>query len=301
MTPQLKRQLASVYPRLLAMSREAEKRGLQNTPRVQETMKFARMQVLTSELQRRINEEAGQISDADIAAHYQKDLVSFQQYSLERLYIPRYKQAVDDAEPNDKDKKDDEAAAKEAEERAKAKQEQGEQDMSKLAETLHARAEKGEDFIQLQKEAFEAAGTKVASPTVAMPSVRRAGLPPGHVAVFDLKPGEISAVISDAGGHYVYKMVSKEQLKLDDPKVKDEIRNALQNERMRAAMEKLQNSFHTETNEAYFGPPTPAGMRQPPTPHSLARPRPGMQAQPEVQPAPAQQPPAAQPPPSQPN
>ena len=165
--------------------------------------------------------------------------------------------------------------------------------MSKLAESLRARAAAGEDFAKLQKEAFTAAGTKVESPTVSMPKVRRTGLPPAHAAVFDLKPGEVSAVLSDSGGHYVYKVVSKEQLPLDQ--VKEEIRGTLRTQRVRDAMDKVQNSFKTETNEAYFGPAGPGGMRQ--SPPRIPRPTaPGAPGQ-----RPAQQPPAAQPPASKPD
>ena len=41
----------------------------------------------------------------------------------------------------------------------------------------------------------------------------------------DLKPGEVSEVISDPSGNYIYKMISKETLPLDS--VKTEIRNQL--------------------------------------------------------------------------
>ena len=76
--------------------------------------------------------------------------------------------------------------------------------------------------------------------------------------------------------------ISKAELPLDQ--VKNEIHNKLQNDRMRELMDKLNNSFKSETNEAYFGPPTasvpPAHMPRPP--------RPGM--------APPQTPPPGQPP-----
>jgi PPIC-type PPIASE domain len=299
MTPQLKRQLASVYPRLLVMSQEAEKHGLQNSPQYKETMKFARMQILTNELQRSIQEEADKVPQQDITDYYKKNPEAYEQYSLERLYVPRMKQAAEEAEASEKKDSEKEPEKETAEqekakqEQEKVKQEQGEQEMSKLAESLRARAAGGEDFTKLQKEAFAAAGMKVESPTVSMPKVRRTGLPPAHAAVFDLKPGEVSAVLSDSGGHYVYKVVSKEQLPLDQ--VKEEIRGALRTQRVRDAMDKVQNSFKTETNEAYFGPAGPGGMRQPPPriPHPTA---PGAQGQP-----PAQQPPSAQPPASKPD
>ena len=299
MTPQLKRQLASVYPRLLVMSQEAEKHGLQNSPQYKETMKFARMQILTQALQRSIQEEADKVPPQDITDYYKKHPEAYEQYSLERLYVPRMKQAAEEAEANEKKDNEKEPEKETAEqekakqEQEKAKQEQGEQEMSKLAESLRARAAAGEDSAKLQKEAFTAAGMKVESPTVSMPKVRRTGLPPAHAAVFDLKPGEVSAVLSDSGGHYVYKVVSREQLPLDQ--VKEEIRGTLRTERVRAAMEKVQNSFKTETNEAYFGPEGSGGMHQPPprVPHPTA---PGAQGQP-----PAQQPPPAQAPASKPD
>jgi hypothetical protein len=299
MTPQLKRQLASVYPRLLVMSQEAEKHGLQNSPQYKETMKFARMQILSNELQRSIQEEADKVPPQDITDYYKKNPEAYEQYSLERLYVPRMKQAAEDAEANEKKDNEKEPEKETAEqekakqEQEKAKQEQGEQEMSKLAESLRARAAAGEDFANLQKEAFAAAGMKVESPTVSMPKVRRTGLPPAHAAVFDLKPGDVSAVLSDPGGHYLYKVLSKEQLPLDQ--VREEIRGTLRTQRVREAMEKVQNSFKTETNESYFGPAGPEGMRQPPprVPHPTA---PGAQGQP-----PAQQPTSAPPPSSKPD
>jgi hypothetical protein len=274
------------------MSEEAEKQGLQNSPQYKESMKFYRMQILTQQLQRSIQEEADKVPQQDITDYYKKNPEAYEQYSLERLYVPRTKQAAEEAEANEK-KDSEKEPEKETAEQEKAKQEQGEQEMSKLAESLRARAAAGEDFAKLQKEAFSAAGMKVESPTVSMPKVRRTGLPPAHAAVFDLKPGEVSVVLSDSGGHYVYKVVSKEQLALDQ--VKEEIRGTLRTQRVRDAMDKVQNSFKTETNEAYFGPAGPGGMRQPPPriPHPTA---PGAQGQP-----PAQQPPPAQPPASKPD
>ena len=58
-TPQLKKQLAGVLPRLIAMSNEARKKGLDKTPQYQETLKFAKMQILANGLQRNVQEEAG--------------------------------------------------------------------------------------------------------------------------------------------------------------------------------------------------------------------------------------------------
>ena len=309
-TPQLKRQLEQALPRFIAMSEAAKAKGLDKSPRFVETLKIAKMQILTTELQRTVQEESDKVPATEVAAYYKKNPEAYEQYSLDRLFIPRYKQAAADEKEESKEPEkltDEQQKAKEAAD--KARQEQGEQEMNKLADAVRARGAAGEDFAKLQKEAFEAAGTKVENPTVNLPKVRRTGLPPAHAAVFDLKAGEVSAVISDNGGHYVYKVVSKETLPLDQ--VKEEIHNKLKSEHMKETMDKYTNSFQSVPNEAYFGPAAPAGpagMRQAPPPHmqhpQMAPPPAQPQAQPQSPPPaanPPAQPPAAQAPPSKPN
>ncbi|HEV2469477.1 MAG TPA: peptidyl-prolyl cis-trans isomerase [Candidatus Sulfotelmatobacter sp.] len=271
-TPQLKRQLAGLLPRLIAMSDAAKKQGIDKTPQYAESLKFVKMQVLANDLQRKIQKQAADVRPAEIEKYYKDNPEAYEQYTLERLFVPRTKQVDNElkAEDEEKDQKmtDDEKKAKEAADKAKA--EEAEQSMTKLAGDLRDRAAKGEDFAKLQKEAFEAAGMKIESPTVNLPNLRRTGLPPTHASVFDLKVGEVSQVISDAGGHYIYKIVSKSEMPFDQ--AKNEIHNKLQNDRMRDMMEKVNNSFKAETNEAYFGP---GGAGPLPPPH-MPRPRPGM-------------------------
>ena len=294
MTPQLKKQLASVLPRLIAMSNAAEKKGLDKSPRFAETMKFAKMQILTNELQRSIQEEAAKVPSEDIEKYYKDHPDTFEQFNLDRLFVPRTKQETEAKEDEDQDKgeKLSEEAEKAKEAAEKAKADEAEQSMAKLAESLRARAAAGEDFPKLQKEAFDAAGMKIESPTVNLPKVRRTGLPPAHAAIFELKQGEVSQVINDSGGHYVYKVISKETLPLDQ--VKDEIHSKLQNDRTREMMDKVNGSFKTVTNEMYFGPGGPS-MPPPRIPNPRMVPSP---TTPQAQP---QAPPQAQPPAAKPN
>lgn len=278
-TPQMKKQLAGILPRIMAMSKEAEKQGLENTPQYKERMKFTRMQLLAQQLQQKLQDEAAKISDADVDQYYKAHPQEFEQYSLDRLFVPRMKQMMEpEAKTGEQDEKNKEAAEK-------AKQDEGEKAMTKLAEDLRARAASGEDFLKLQKEAFEAAGMKIESPTVTLPNVRRSGLPPAHAAVFNLKPGEVSQVLSDSGGHYIYKMTSKTEMPLEQGKA--EIHTRMQNERMKEEMEKLNNSFKVKTNETYFG----EGGANPMAPRSM---RPGPGAPPAGRSGAAQNPPSAQ-------
>jgi len=287
-TPQLKRQLAGVLPRLIALSDAAKKQGLDKSPQFAETLKFVKMQVLSNELQRKIQKESSEVPDAEVEKYYKENPQAYEQYSLERIFVPRTKQAENEVKMEDeKEEKqtDEQKKAKEAAEKAKA--DEAEQSMTKLAEESRGKAASGEDFTKIQKAAYEVAGMKVESPNVNLPSVRRTGLPPAHAAVLDLKPGEVSSVISDSGGHYIYKIVSKSEMPLDQ--VKTEIHNKLQNDRMRERMDKLNNSFKPELNEAYFGPNPGSNP-----PMHMPRPRPGMA--PAPQPGPQQAPPPAQPP-----
>lgn len=260
-TPQLKRQLEQALPRFMAMSDIAKKQGLENDPHVVQTLKIAKMQILTQELQRKAQEKADQVPATEVEKYYKDNPEAYEQFSLDRLFIPRYKTLAQDEKTEDRDdakdekQTDEQQKAKEAEE--KEKQEKGEQELNKLADELRDRAAKGEDFTKLQKDAFEAAGTKVENPTVNLPKVRRTGLPPAHSAVFDLKVGDVSQVISDNGGHYIYKVVSKDELPLDQ--VKDEIHNKLKSERLKESMDKYNASYTVEPNEDYFGPPQPQG------------------------------------------
>lgn len=259
--PQVKRQLANVLPRDLALSEAAKKKGLENSAQYAQMLKFAKMSILASLMQRQIQQDAAKVSDAEIQAYYSQHADTFEQFTVERLFVPRNRQMQPNSREEDKNEKltEDQQKAKQEEEKAKAAE--GEQAMTKLAEDLQTRAAAGEDFTKLQKEAFDAAGMKIDAPTVTLPKVRRTGLPAAHAAVFDLKVGQVSQVINDAGGHYIYKLTAKDQLPLDQ--VKEEIHSKLQNDRTREMMEKINGSYKVETNEAYFGPGGPGMMPGP--------------------------------------
>jgi hypothetical protein len=278
---QQKRTLANQLPSAIAMSETAKKKGLDKTEGYTETLKFVKMRILAQKMQDSVREDADKVPDAKIETYYKDNPEAYEQFSLDRLFIPKNKQATaeekEEAKNETKENEkltDEQQKAKEAAD--KAKQEKGEQEMTALAETLRQRAVGGEDFIKLQKDAFEAAGTKVDNPTVNLPKVRRTGLPPAHASVFDLKVSEVSAVISDNGGHYIYKVVSKEVLPLDQ--VKEEIHTKLKGEQLKSMMDKYTNSYQAVTNEVYFGPAPPPGparrprMTPPGAPQGAAQP-----------------------------
>jgi len=269
MSPAMRRQLATAYARMLAMSSAAEKRGLDKQPHFDEAMHFARMQILSQELSKALQAEAAKVSDEDIQDYYQKNGPNFEQATFIRIFIPRTKRVVTPPAPPRKPGTKTGATAAAAKPAAKApakevspeeQQKAGEEAMKKEAKLLHARAVKGEDPDKLQKDAFVAAGLLGNPPPTKMEKVRRPSLPANQQSVMDLKPGEVSEVISDASGNYIYKMVSKQAMPLDS--VKTEIRNQLSSQRFRDAMQRFQNN--AELNDAYFGPTRNPAMPLPP-------------------------------------
>jgi hypothetical protein len=270
MSPAIRRQLAAAFSRMLRMSSAAEKRGLDKGPKFEEKMNFARMQVLSGELSSALQEDSRKVTDSDIEDYYKKNEPSYEQATFARIFVPRAKQVVN---PVVKPKVGTKAGAKVSAKTStnqpptEAQKKASEEAMTKLAASLRARAAKGEDADKLQKEAYVAAGLPGNAPSTKMEKVRRTTLPANHQAVMDLKPGEVSEVISDPNsGHYIYKLVSKETLSVDA--VKQEIRNTISSQRYRDSMQNFQGNV--DLNDAYFGPtrnpampPLPRGAKPP--------------------------------------
>jgi len=270
MSPAVRRQLATAYSRMLRMSTAAEKRGLDKAPKFEEKMNFARMQVLSGELSSTLQEDSRNVTDGDIDDYYKKNEASYEQATFARIFVPRTKQIVN---PVIRPKAGTKAGAKASttartnQPPTEAQKKASEEAMTKLAAGLRARAAKGEDADTLQKEAYAAAGLPGNAPSTKMEKVRRTTLPANHQVVMDLKPGDVSEVISDPNsGHYIYKLVSKETLSVDT--VKAEIRSTISSQRYRDSMQGFQGNV--DLNDAYFGPtrnpampPLPRGAKPP--------------------------------------
>jgi hypothetical protein len=255
--PAMRRNLATNYAHAVMMSTAAARKGLDKTPSFDEMMALSRMQILARALDRNLHEEAGKISDSDLEKYYNDNKNNYDQATVLRIFVPRTKQNM--APPPAVNKAGVKLTDKEKQAAMDAREKAGEAAMKKLADSLQPRAAKGEDFDKLEKEAYLAAGLKQTPPTTKMEKVRRNALPQAHSAAFDLKPGEVSPVYSDAGGHTIYKMVSKQTPPLDA--VKTEIHNTIAGKRFGDAMKAYQSGDSMDLSEAYFGParnPNPA-------------------------------------------
>jgi MFS family permease len=109
--------------------------------------------------------------------------------------------------------------------------------------------EEGPRNYWLQDEAIAASEMKGKPPTK-LGKIRRTSLPPDQAAVFNLKPGETSQLISTPNGYLVYKVGEKDTLPLDH--VRAEIVSTLQSQRMQDSVQAIQKSATPELNPKYF-------------------------------------------------
>jgi PPIC-type PPIASE domain len=277
MNPAMKRRLADLYPKMLVMAHEARKRGLENDAKYKEVLQFAKLQILSQELSKSLKEESEKISDAEIQKYYKDNASAFEQADMKRLFIPKDKQSESgeneggDADqagaqansPNSQKPDQQNAAAqakpgdlKKVDEEAKKKAD--EDALKKEAETLHTRAAAGEDFDKLQKEAFDAADIKGNPPSTSVGKLTPNEIPVSQRAVLDLKAGQVSDIITEANGYYIYKVVSKDTKPLEQ--ARDQIRATLAQQKMQDTVQKIQDSAKTNLNEEYFATAAPPGM-----------------------------------------
>ncbi len=220
--PEAKRQLAIQYSRLLLFGGMAEKQGLQNTSEGKELLHFLRLQALTEEFSRALQEKSAPTAQ-EVQSFYEHNPERYTEWDLQRIVIPL---------------------------RAGENQARKEE-LRKLADGFRQRASRGGDFNALQREAYEKAGMTdpPAAKLVLMPG---ALLPEGHSAVYRLKPGELSQVIEDATGFFIYKLDSSNLVSLD--KNKADIEQFLAGQRAQETIRKVMESNQVHLNTNYFEP-----------------------------------------------
>ncbi|MGA8212732.1 MAG: peptidylprolyl isomerase [Candidatus Sulfotelmatobacter sp.] len=230
-----RRQLAESYPRLLLFANKARELGLDQDPRFAEAMRFASIQLLTQRLNRYFEEQASRISDSDVEKYYKGNTIKFEREELLRIFVPKQTR---------------QAQTTVSRERSSAAVDSP---MLTVAEKIQTRAAAGDDFEQLQKEAFEAAGISSGSPHVSTGKIAAVGLPLNHQKVFEMEPGQVSELIADPSGYYIYKVVSKQMVPL--AQVSKEIRKRMASQRVQDAAAALANSIKSELDPMYFGSP----------------------------------------------
>lgn len=225
----LRRQFAINYARLIAATAVAQQKHLEKDPevirQVQTQEKVARMQVLAHALYQQIQKEAEDVPTSDIQKYYEDHLSGFDEGEVLRLSLPRVA-PTKDGRPLD-------------ESAIKAK-----------ADELRERAVAGEDFEQLQRDAYTSFGIIGTAPPTKLNMVRRTNLPPDEGKVFDLQAGEVSPVLDSLGSLVVLKLVSKQSVPAADAEV--EIKSLLQRARMQQELETATKTVKAQFNLQYL-------------------------------------------------
>jgi hypothetical protein len=253
--PDARPQFAIKYARLLAASGVARREHLEKDPAVahelEAQLKLARMQVLANTLYHQMQEQADNVPMSQIQKYYTDHQADFDQGEVWRLYVPR-SIAGTSGQPLD-------ASA------IKAK-----------ADELRERAAAGEDFDQLQREAYKNLGINVAPPLTKLNMVRRTSLPQDEAKVFDLHVGELSPILESGGALVILKLESKQSIPFES--AGPEIKSILQRDRLQQEFQSAANNVKAQFNLKYLDMPTAPELF---TPSALAQPgaKPGTESE----------------------
>jgi hypothetical protein len=265
--PEVRRRFATQYAKLLTLADAARELGLENDPKVQQILTFARNQILAESLNQHYVEKYAHPSDAEIQTYYDQNKKKYLEATLQRIIVPLHQVTADTPKPDPDERK-------------------------ALAEKLRTRWVAGEDPVKLETEAMDTANVKTTPPDVNVGARRPGSLPEAHEAVFDMKAGDISPVYADPAAFYIYKVVSIRQIPLDE--VKTQISQTVQRQMFSDKIAAIQKEVTPVLNDAYFGPETapsiPQTILHPTGPRSGVPPAPG--APPAAPPAPPSNPPA---------
>lgn len=238
--PDIKKRVADTYASLLTMAKEGDKLGADKDPSFQEQLEIIKLQLKAQWLQRKIDAEASNISDADLKGYYDSNGSAYEEATLDRVFVPKTPQPRSNT-----------TAAGGLSNLTPAV------DPQQLAQDARERLQKGDDPAKVQADVFQQQKSPATPPQTKREHVRRGTtLPPTEEPkIFALKPGEVSDVISDAIGYSVYKMGEKKQMPFDA--VKNDIKTVLVTQRMKDRLTAITNSTKTELNPDYFGASQP--------------------------------------------
>jgi hypothetical protein len=246
--------LAMSYVHALVKEQKALDMGLDKRPDFANRMEVHQMLVSQVTLDEALNRQAwDEVSDKEIEDYYRNNPAEFVQVDAERIFVPWF-------EPDDDPNKKFTEAEKQERDR------EWQRALKEEAYKLHSRALAGEDFLDLQKEAykFTDVSSDVKRMNITLSRTRRLMLTPALMPLMDLEPGQISAVLVEDNGYYIFKATKKVSMPFDD-RVRKEIHTKFRDERVKKDKADIERLAVTSTtyNESYFGPLLPPPTKTP--------------------------------------
>jgi hypothetical protein len=185
--------------------------------------------VLAKAFYHQIEEQATNVPDSEIQKFYMEHKANFEQGEVRRLAIPR-STLTNPLQPVDG------------------------HDVKVKMDELVARAARGEDFDQVQQEAYIMFGITAAPPPTKPRMARRASLRPTEATVFDLKVGEVTQVLNSPDAFVILKLESKRFVPIGQ--AQSEFKPFLQQRRKTEALQSDSKNVTAKFNLAYVGTAT---------------------------------------------
>jgi len=221
--------LAVDYARTLAFSGLAEQQGLEKNPvlakEIDAQVKLLRMRLLASAYMQNVQRQTTPVTEAEIKTYYDTHRDLYDQVQVRRVSVPF---AVPTASGRPLDHAE-----------VKAEMEQ-----------LRTRAVAGEDLNQLLLDAYKHLHIQATPPPVNSVAWRRNSVQGPEASAFDLKPGELSAVLDLPASFAVLKVDSKDPVAMET--VRQEIEAGLRRDRTQGDLSKLGKKVKTDFNLQYL-------------------------------------------------
>jgi hypothetical protein len=222
--------MAIQYARTVAYAGLAEQQGLEKNPALAKELEFqlklTRMRVLANAFTQILQGGQTGIAEAEIKKYYDAHKDRYEQVQVRRLAVPA-SVPTESGHPLER-------AVVQAE-----------------MEELRTRAVAGEDFNQLQQDAFKHLHIQAPPPPVGLSTLRRGSVQGDEAKTIDLNPGDVSAVLDLPAAMAIVKVETKELVPIDS--VRQEIEYALRRDHMQDATEKLTKKISAQFNLQYLG------------------------------------------------
>ena len=228
-----KRQFAERLVQLKVLSKEAEKRNLDQQPTVKQQLAFDRQNVLAGALYTEMVKSA-KVDDESARKYYNDHKADFEQAKGRHILI-RFKGSQVPLRAGEKELTDEEALAK--------------------AQDLRKKLQAGGDFAALAKAESDDAGSGANGGDLG--TFKHGQLVPAfEQAAFALPAGQVSEPVKTQFGYHIIKVDEKQTKSFEE--AKPEITQKLGPEIAKKELDDLRKKSAVTFDDAYFGPAAPA-------------------------------------------
>ena len=230
-----KRAFAERIVELKVLSQEAEKRKVDQEPKIKQEIAFQRDNLLAQAMFENLQSSV-KVDDAAVEKYYNEHKGEFEVLKARHILI-RVKGAPMQAPVGKPELTDEEALAK--------------------AQAIRKRLEAGEDFATIAKAESDDAGSGAQGGDLGQFG-RGMMVPPFEQAAFAAKIGEVTEPVKSPFGYHLIKVESHSQKTLAEvrPDIEKKLRPALAQQ----AVAELRKNATVQLDDSFFGPATPPAL-----------------------------------------